>query len=295
MVEEQFPSNYYCWKRLCDQYGGEIKMVKAPASKNRGQAWNEALLEAIDEQTRVVALSHVHWADGTKFDLPAIRQRSRAVGALLVIDGTQSVGALPFDMEEIQADALVCAGYKWLLGPYSIGLAYYGPEFDNGIPIEENWINRLHSEDFKNLVNYQEEYQPKAWRYSMGEQSNFVSLPMLNKAIKQLLAWSPEGIQAYCADLWKSILPSLQELGCSVEEAGFRGEHLVGIRLDDSFDRQKLNTVLQENNVFVSFRGNSIRVSCHLYNEKKDMELLLDCFKRSKKESSVHSNSISAI
>lgn len=295
MVEEQFPSNYYCWKRLADRDGGMLSIVKAPTTRNRAEAWNEAILEAINEKTRVVALAHVHWADGTLFDLPAIRQRSREVGALLVIDGTQSVGALPIDMEKIQADALICAGYKWLMGPYTIGLAYYGKYFDQGIPIEENWINRLHSEDFKNLVHYQDAYQPKAGRYSMGEQSNFILAPMLNRALEQILEWTPERIQEYGAHLWDQIIPGLQEIGGQLEQKGGRGEHLVGIRLNDSFDRNKLGQLLQENNVHVSLRGSSIRVSCHLYNEKKDMELLLDCFRRAKKTSSVHSNNISAI
>ncbi|NBC06158.1 MAG: aminotransferase class V-fold PLP-dependent enzyme, partial [Bacteroidetes bacterium] len=87
-------------------------------------AWNEAILDAIDERTALVSLAHVHWADGTLFDLPAIRQRATEAGALLVIDGTQSVGALPFDIQEIQPDALICAAYKWLMGPYTTGLAY---------------------------------------------------------------------------------------------------------------------------------------------------------------------------
>ena len=51
----------------------------------------------------------------------------------LVVDGTQSVGALPFDVGQIQPDALICATYKWLLGPYSLGLSYFGPRFDEGV------------------------------------------------------------------------------------------------------------------------------------------------------------------
>ena len=107
-------------------------------------------------------MSHIHWADGTLFDLKAIRQRTRDVGALLIIDGTQSIGALPFDIQEIQPDALICAGYKWLMGPYSLGLAYLGEFFDEGIPIEENWKNRHNSHHFARLVNYEDKYQPHA-------------------------------------------------------------------------------------------------------------------------------------
>jgi len=279
MVEEQFPSNYYSWKRLAGRYGGHVQMVQ----KDSAHQWNQAILDAIDENTRLVALAHVHWADGTLFDLKAIRKKTRQVGALLIIDGTQSVGALPFDVAEIQPDALICAGYKWLMGPYSLGLAYYGEYFDRGVPIEENWINRKHSENFSGLVNYEDEYHPKAWRYSVGEHSNFLLVPMLSTAIDQLLEWRPENIQAYCSELWNYILPGLQELGCKVETAKWRGAHLAGIGLDDSFDKKKLNGILRQNRVYVSLRGHSIRVSPHLYNDKEDMESLLDCFKQSKK------------
>ena len=68
---------------------------------------------------RVVAIGHVHWSDGTLFDLKKIRERLDEVGGLLIIDGTQSVGALPFSVKEFKPDALICGGYKWLLGPYS--------------------------------------------------------------------------------------------------------------------------------------------------------------------------------
>ena len=56
------------------------------------------MLEAIDARTAIVALGHVHWTDGTQFDLEAIGARAREVGAALVVDGTQSVGAMPFDV-----------------------------------------------------------------------------------------------------------------------------------------------------------------------------------------------------
>ncbi len=282
IVEGQFPSNYYCWKKLADQNEAEIRMVYAPRTKERGRDWNQAILNAIDEQTKVVALGHVHWADGTKYDLKAIREQTREFGALLIIDGTQSVGALPFDVQELQPDALVCAGYKWLMGPYSLGLAYYGEYFDEGTPIEENWISRKESEAFSGLVNYQEAYHPLAWRYSVGEHSNFNTVPMLEKAIEQLLEWTPEGIQEYCAQLWDTIQPALAGLGCTLEARKYRGEHLVGVHLDHSFDQDKLRKVFQKNQVFVSIRGNYIRVSPHVYNEKKDMEVLVNCFEQAK-------------
>ena len=72
------------------------------------------------------------------------------------------------------------------MGPYGSGLAYYGKYFDQGKPIEESWINRKGSDDFSNLINYQEEYAKYAKRYSVGQQSNFINVEMLNEGIKQL-------------------------------------------------------------------------------------------------------------
>lgn len=267
---EQFPSNYYPWKKLCDQSRATLKSIAAPASATRGAAWNEALLEAINDKTRAVAVSHTHWADGTLFDLLAIRKRTKDVGALLIVDGTQSVGALPFDVEKLQPDALICAGYKWLLGPYAIGLAYYGGYFDEGQPLEENWINRLNSENFSGLVNYEEAYQPGALRYEVGEHSNFILVPMLLEALKQINRWGVENIQDYCKSLLS--FDGLQSL--KLEDGQYRGAHLFGIRMPDA-DLNSIKNALAKEKISVSIRGTAVRVSPHLYNTQTDLRKLV--------------------
>jgi len=137
-VQEQFPSNVYTWQAVAASAGAELIAVAPGDGEGRGARWNQHLLESISRRTAIVAVPHVHWADGTRFDLEQIGSRCRDVGAALIVDGTQSVGALPIDFRAIRPDVLICAGYKWLLGPYSIGLAYYGPRFAAGIPLEEN-------------------------------------------------------------------------------------------------------------------------------------------------------------
>jgi len=254
--------------------------VNAPKSLvGRGKAWNEAILQAIDNQTAVVAMPHVHWADGTKYQLKTIGEKVHSVGGLLILDGTQSVGALPFDVEEIKPDALVCGGYKWLLGGYSFGLAYYGEAFDNGSPIEENWMNRLDSENFRALVNYQPKYKPFANRYAVGQQSHFINTPMAIAALEQILEWTPEGIQNYAAGLIKKPIEALQELGCRMENSEFTGNHLLGVHLPEHIDLEKLQTRFAEEKVIVSVRGTAIRISTHMYNEPQNFDKLLDCFR----------------
>lgn len=274
LIGEQFPSNVYPWQRL-EEAGVELKFVEAPDTfVQRGSKWNEELLNAIDAQTRMVAASNVHWADGTRFDLEAIRQKTREVGALLVIDGTQSVGAMPFDAATIQPDALIVAGYKWLMGPYSIGMAYYGEAFDNGRPVEENWINRKESEDFSGLVNYQDHYQTGVLRYEVGEHSNFILVPMLIAALKQILQWGPANIQQYCGELVNPCLEKVQALGGIIEGAAWRGNHLIGLRFQE-LEATKAQQVFQQNRVSVSVRGTAIRIAPHVYNDAKDMGKLL--------------------
>jgi selenocysteine lyase/cysteine desulfurase len=272
VLSEQFPSNYYPWKRLCDEQEGVLEIIDAPKSASRGEAWNEKILNAINESVAVLAMAHVHWADGTLYDLEAIRKKCTSVGALLIIDGTQSVGALPFDVEKIQPDALICAGYKWLLGPYSIGLAYYGKAFDNGIPLEENWINRHESENFAGLINYNDHYQTGSLRYEVGEHSNFILVPMMLTAIKQINSWGIANIQSYCRDLFTDANDQLIDYGYTIEDPKYRSSHLFGIRNSDVSKLEKVKLSLQENNVSVSVRGDAIRVAPHLYNDKADVE-----------------------
>ena len=135
IAEEQFPSNVYPWMKIADKSGGQLEIVGATDKNNRGASWNQALLAAIDDQTKLIALGNVHWTDGTLFKLAEISAKAKKHGALLIIDGTQSVGALPFSVKTIQPDALICGSYKWMMGPYSMGLAYYGPALDQGEPI----------------------------------------------------------------------------------------------------------------------------------------------------------------
>jgi len=277
VTHEQFPANIHAWRKRAGAAGGvELRMVRPPdTADGRGREWNTRLLEAIDARTAIVALGHVHWTDGTKFDLEAVGRRAREVGAALVVDGTQSVGALPFDVAAIQPDALVCATYKWLMGPYSLGFAYLGPRFDDGEPLEETWIGRAGSENFKDLVNYRDDYQPGAVRYDVGERSNFALMPMAIAALEQVLDWQPARIQDYCTALTGDLMTRVAGLGYHVEEAAYRGAHLFGLRAPAGADITAIGERLRAQKVHVSLRGSAIRVAPHVYNDRRDVEALV--------------------
>lgn len=278
IIEEQFPSNVYVWQKLADKYSATIKTVESSKSdSNIPKQLNENILAAINDNTAVIALGHIHWSNGNLFNLKAISKKAKQHNALLIIDGSQSVGALPFSVKEIQPDALICAGYKWLFGPYGCGYGYFGSYFDNGKPIEENWSNRLDSEDFKGLTNYEPEYKPLANRYSVGEHGNFIYVKMQIEALKQIIKWTPKAIQEYCKSISKDAVLELQKLGCFIENANYRTNHLFGIKLPDNLNIKIFKAELQKQKIFLSFRGNYIRISCHLFNTKEDFKKLVSC------------------
>lgn len=276
VMHEQFPSNIYSWHRLADETGAEVRVVQPPGGVQRGARWNERILDTIDADTALVAMAPVHWTDGTRFDLERIGERAREVDAAFIVDGTQAVGALPFDVQRIQPDALICAGYKWLLGPYSIGVAYFGPRFDDGHPLEENWITRRGSENFSGLVQYENAYQPGAVRYDVGERSNFILIPMLIAGLEHLHEWGVEHIQRYCAHLTHDMVHEALALGFSVEAEEHRSAHLFGLRLPPQVAIDQLRATLDERNISVSLRGDAIRIAPHVYNDAADIDALRD-------------------
>lgn len=272
---EQFPSNVYAWRRRVAEDGGTVRVVPRPGPPPCGARWNERILEAIDADTAVVALAPTHWTDGTRFDLAAIGARARDVGAAFVLDGSQSVGAVPIDVGELEPDALVCAGYKWMLGPYGITLAHYGERFDHGVPLEETWIAREGSEDFRGLVDYEDRYAAGAVRYDVGERSDFIHVPMMIAALDQLLEWEPARIRDYCATLLSPVAAAVRERGWPVEDDAWRGGNILGIGLPPDRDLEGLRMRLERARVHASLRGSSLRVSPNVYNDEADIAALV--------------------
>ena len=276
LIGDQFPSNVYPWMELTKKYKSNLKFINKPnLEKNAGKVWNEKILNSINNQTKVVAMGLVHWADGTIYDIEKIRKKTNEVGALLIIDGTQSIGVKPFDIKKIKPDALVCAGYKWVMGPYGIGLSYYGPYFDNGKPVEESWINRKNSEDFSNLINYEDEYGKYAKRYSTGQQSNFINISMLKAGIDQLNNWGINNVYKYIESITTTFFPILNKEITWYEDSKYRSSHLFGIRPKKNL--KKILKKIRENNIFISLRGDIIRVSPSVYNTKEDVQKLFEC------------------
>ena len=275
-ISEEFPSCYYSAERWCKKHGAELRIIaRKDDIPNKGRDWNDRILDAINSDTAFVVMSSVHWMNGTKFDLEQIGLRCREVGAKLIIDGSQSVGALPIDVKKYNIDALICAAYKWLMGSYSTALSYIHEDFNDGIPLEESWMTRTNSERFDRLTNYVEGYKPGAARFDVGQSSNFISGPMLNEALDQLLHWGMGEIQEYCRDLSAPLIDYFNEKNTPMDDEIHRAHHLMGMQLPPGTDGEALVRALQSRNVFVSLRGTNIRISVNVFNTEDDIHELL--------------------
>jgi selenocysteine lyase/cysteine desulfurase len=274
VLAEQFPSNYYPWERRGDETGASLKVVAWPENND----WTAAVLNALTDDVAIAALPHVQWTSGGRLDLVRVGTACRKLGAALALDLTQSLGALPFSVRDVQPDFAVAASYKWLLGPYSVGLLYVAPKWHSGMPLEENWIQRANARDFANLL-YTEDYDAGARRFDMGERSNFALLPAAVRSMKQLLEWDVAQISATTGALNCHLAEAAADLGFSAPAEPLRAPHYLSLRRKAAIPKE-LPEVFAKEKVFVSVRGSSIRVTPNVYNTAEDCERLIACLRR---------------
>ena len=279
-IKDEFPSGYFALENWCKQNANELVIVAPNTGERLGRSWNENILESINDQTSVVLMSTVHWMNGIKFDLEKIGKKCKEVGAKFMVDGTQSIGALEMDIKKFHIDALVCAAYKWLFGPYSMGLTYLSEDYNNGIPIEESWMNRKNSNQFSQLANYENEYRTGATRYNVGETSNHILMPILKASLQQIIEWDPKNIQAYCAELIKPLLEYLKTLEVPLEEESFFCNHIFALQLPNEINLEKFKESLAKHKIHISFRAKNLRVSVNVFNDKKDIDKLIEVISR---------------
>ena len=276
-VENEFPSGFFSIKKWCLE--NKIILQTLTRSELSAKDWNQKILDSINKETNVVFMSSVHWMDGTKFDIKKIGEKCKSVGAYFIVDGTQSVGAMNINVKDFNIDALICAGYKWLFGPYSMALGYFSEKFHNGIPIEESWMNRTNAQDFSNLTEYDSKYKPMAGRYNVGETTNFILSPIMLNGLKQINSWGINNIDSYCKKLSKIVISELSPLGVVFENENFFTSHLFSLGLPNHLNLLSFKKILEEKKVRVSVRGSNLRVSINVFNDENDINKLVETVK----------------
>lgn len=274
VMADQFPSNVYCWRTLAEEKGANIVTVPWPENGD----WTTAILDSIDEDTALVATANAHWTNGSYIDLVTVGKKVSSVNAALVLDLTQSLGVTPFSVKDVDPDYMVVGAYKWLLGPYSIGFLYAAPRNQNGHPIEESWLSRKGAEDFTRLVDYQEDYEEGARRYDMGEKSNFINVAIAIDAFEFFQKHGVDAISSYIKSLTDYIAAEARKIGLGVEEDKHRVPNLIGINFKEGVPKN-VPEALAQKNVYVSIRGDSIRIAPHVYNDKADVDRFFEVLK----------------
>ncbi len=273
LMENEHTSHRYVWYDLAQRSGAHVDIVPQPPDGD----WTGAIVSAIRTSSRpiaVVAGTLVHWFEGMAIDLEAVAEAARAAGAALVVDGTQWVGAVPFDVRRVRPDFLVFATYKFLLGPYRLAFLYADPRWQEaGRTLEHHSWNRLggdRSDFYKVTVA---EFLPGARRFDMGERSDFAVLPVAIASMKLIQEWTVSRVFERLRHLNEFVWAEAENRGLPVVRPRYPTPHIsildIGDRLSPNAGQE-----LKRANVHVTLRGTKMRVSPHVYNDELDIDHL---------------------
>jgi len=278
VLGDQFPSNYYPWQRLAERNGAELLVV----AQRDEQSWGDAILECLQEygdRIEIAALPRHHWSTGASIDLHALVGALRQQGTRIVLDLTQTVGAFPIDIAELSPDFMVAAGYKWLFCPYGVSFLYVDEALFDSTPIEESWMNRDGAEDFSQLASYTKQYKFGARRFDAGERSSFSNVAGAIAALELIDEWGIDNISIELGKTNKVIGDILTENGFETLHDFTRAPHFQSARLPD-VDTGGLAAKLLADGVYVSQRGDRLRVAPHLYTDTRDLEHFEDSLRK---------------
>jgi len=256
-LEHEFPNNLYAPGSL-QRFG--VEMIAVP--------W-ERLYESVDARTRLVVLSSVNYSIGFAPPLAELADFLHARGILLFVDGTQSVGALRFDVARIRPDMLAVHGYKWMLSPDGVGFFYIAPELRERLqPNVVGWRSHWDWRNVDNLHHGAPEYPSTAEKYEGGGLS-FALLYAMEASVELILEIGPEAIEQRVLGLAQMARGILRELGASVADGA---SPIVAARFENH-DVSALARALKEQRVLVAARRGHLRVSPHLYTNEQDLEI----------------------
>jgi selenocysteine lyase/cysteine desulfurase/dTDP-4-dehydrorhamnose reductase len=299
VIADEMPSNVYPWQDLCSSTGGELCVINSRVvnSSSVPTPWHEAIIEALNDDIAVVALSNVHWCNGSFINLYEICQIIHSMDdpPFIVIDGTQSIGILEFDVQLLQPDFVACSVHKWLLGPYGTSLVYLNPKHHSTWePLDFHDRTRLGSDssywddygtmrnetdpniELQSKLGYPETFMKGAVRITAGGRPNPIFMPMLCESIRLVLRWGVRNLSNYLSSLTDTLADIISNKcqGFSVFPKHLRSNHILGVYVDSSTLHMSTTAVvdfLKSHNVHVALRHNVIRISPHVYNTMEDM------------------------
>jgi selenocysteine lyase/cysteine desulfurase len=256
-LEHEFPNNLYAPGSLARL---SVEMLAVP--------W-ERIYESVDARTRLVVISSVNYNTGFAPPLAELADFLRARNVLLYIDGTQSLGALRFDVARVQPDMLAVHGYKWLLSPNGAGFFYIAPKLRERLqPHVVGWRSHRDWRNVDNLHHGVPEFPETAEKYEGGSLS-FALLYAMEASVDLILEIGPEAVEGRVLELAAAARGVLRNLGASVADSG---SPVVAAKFENR-DVSALARALKERRVLVAARRGHLRVSPHLYNNEQDLEI----------------------
>jgi cysteine desulfurase/selenocysteine lyase len=273
----EFPLQYTAWKPMEEREGLKLKIV---APRERFISADD-LIAAITPRTRVVSVSMVRYDDGSLLDAPRVAAACHKQGALLLLDVSQCCGALPMDVNQLGADFLVCAGYKWLLSPFGTGFFWVKSEHLNIVrPGPFYWMAVAGSDNFAALNFDDPKPAASAKRWDSPEWASYFNfnLAAMDVSVDFVLRMGPELVAAHNRKLIELLferLPKDRFVPASPLDAARRGPY--GCFAARSPEKTaEVYKHLRKENVVVSLREGNIRVSPHLFNTERDIDRLIN-------------------
>jgi len=269
LANREFPANVYPWLNLKDR-GVEIRWVE----ERNGRLFLDDFAAAVDARTRVLSVSSVEFFSGFRNDLAGLAELCRPGDALFVVDGIQSLGALPIDVEELGVDALAADGHKWLLAPEGCALFYCSPRALARLGVAAlGWAGVETAYDF---LDYDTTLYPDARRFETGTQ-NTVGLAGLKAAIDFLLGQGITTIAQRVIELTDQLCEGLRERDYAILSSRREGEKSGIVTFSHpQHPADELHGRLREQRIISSVRGGHLRLSPHFYNTAGEIQQTLE-------------------
>ncbi len=268
---KEFPANFYAWRRVRDAFGVNLRLCP----ERNGRIDLNEFISLIDENTKLVAVSAVQYGSGFRADLERIGRAARAVGALFVVDIIQALGTTPFDLDAQMVDAAAGASHKWLCSPEGCGILYLSDRARERIePTLVGWISVGEPFDFEDT---EQEYKPNAlaWETGTGSISLFYGLEQSAKLLQETGA---EKIQGYLEELTDYLCELLAGKNYEIVSSRTKNEksQIVCIKHLDGLSPTEIAKHLERENIIVSPRNDRIRIAPHFFNNREDVERLIE-------------------
>ncbi|MEO8366714.1 MAG: aminotransferase class V-fold PLP-dependent enzyme [Pseudoxanthomonas sp.] len=271
LLEGQFPSNLLPWQQRCAQTGATI----IAARRGPGLDWTEALMQAWDAapQVRIVAVPQAHWHDGALLDIDRIAARTRERGIALVLDLSQSLGAMPAPLSGWQPDFIASAGHKWLLGPHGLAWLWVAPRWrEQGDGLDQHWQARAAGHDWAFPSDAPPPYRRGARRFDAGGVTDPLRLAMSTAALGQLQAWGVENISRRLGQLTAALDSALDSHGLGAWKTPGHAPHFTALRAPDEMQLDHAARALRQEGVICTRRAGLLRIAPHLHAGEEHMQ-----------------------